>query len=290
MSYGGYNDGRRSSGQLVRFGIAAVIAIVGFISYMSKTQINPVTGEKQRVSMNVDQEKRMGLEAAPQMAAKMGGALDPRSDVRARAVAEVGRLLVDKSDASKSPYVGNFHFTLLDDPKTVNAFALPGGPIFITVALYERMTDEAELAGVLGHEIGHVINRHAAQHMAKSELGQMLTVAVGVGSSGNDDGGRKAQMAAMMANQMMQLKYGRGDESQSDEFGMRFMAEAGYDPTAMLDVMKILKDSSKGGGPPEMLSTHPLPETRLQEIAARLKKDYPDGIPRSLTRGRKLPH
>lgn len=289
MSYG-YDDGRRANGQLVRWGIAAVIAVVGFISYMSKTQINPTTGEKQRVSMNVNQEKQLGLEAAPQMVKQMGGALDPRSDIRARAVAEVGRKLVSQTEAGESPYGDNFHFTLLDDPKTVNAFALPGGPIFITAALYDRMTDEAELAGVLGHEIGHVINRHAAQHMAKSELGQMLTVAVGVGASGQDDGGRKAALAARMANQMMQLKYGRGDESQSDEYGMKIMAKANYDPSAMLDVMKILKASSKGGGPPEILSTHPMPETRIQEIADRLKRDYPDGVPRSLTRGRKLPH
>jgi predicted Zn-dependent protease len=124
--------------------------------------------------------------------------------------------------------------------------------------------------------------------MAKGQLGQILTVAVGVGASGEDDRGRKAQMVAAMVNQMSQLKFGRNDESQSDHYGLKIMAEAGYDPSAMLDVMKVLKQASGGKHPPEFLSTHPLPETRLDEIRAELKQAYPNGIPSSLTKGRRL--
>ncbi len=109
----------------------------------------------------------------------MGGDIDPRDDERAMMVSEVGRRIVERSEASKSPYVGNFHFHLLSDPKTVNAFALPGGQVFITQALYGRLQNEAELAGVLGHEIGHVIERHSAQQMATGQLGQMLTIGIG---------------------------------------------------------------------------------------------------------------
>ena len=186
----------------------------------------------------------------------------------AREVALIGRRIVEQSDASRSPYVGNFHFFLLKDPETVNAFALPGGQVFITRALYDKLDDEAELAGVLGHEIGHVINRHSAEQMAKTQLGQ-----------GQDHGRRhraragrqlrgqhrSAMIAAMVKTNSVQLKFSRGDESEADVlFGLKYMAQAGFDPTAMLDVMEILKNASKGGGrQPEILATHPLPETRF---------------------------
>jgi len=275
-------------GQLIRWAIGLLIALVGVGMYFFRTEVNPVTGEKQRIGMNVDQEKALGLQAAPQMAKQMGGDIDPRDDERAMMVGQVGRRIVERSDAGKSPYVGNFHFHLLSDPKTINAFALPGGQVFITQALYSRLQNEAELAGVLGHEIGHVIERHSAQQMATGQLGQLLTLAVGVGASGGDDGGRKAQMAAAMANQMATLRFSRGDETQADEIGLKYMAEAGYDPQQMLEVMKILKEASGGSNQPEFLQTHPLPETRLEDIQRQIKRNYPDGVPSDLTKGRPL--
>lgn len=284
MVFGG--EGRQGPRVNLRWIIAIVIALIGIVGYYSRTEVNPVTGEKQRIAMSVDEEKALGLQAAPKMAEQMGGVLDPDRDSMARLVEEVGRKIIAESDARKSPYVGNYNFYLLDDPDTVNAFALPGGQVFITRALLERMENEAQLAGVLGHEIGHVIHRHSAEQMAKGQLGQMLTMAVGVGASGGDDGGRTAQMAAMMANQMMQLRYGRADESESDTYGLRYMAQAGYDPSAMLDVMRILQKAGGGGRQPEFMSSHPLPETRLQEIQALIEKSYPEGIPEGLTKGR----
>jgi predicted Zn-dependent protease len=121
--------------------------------------------------------------------------------------------------------------------------------------------------------------------MAKGQLGQILTVAVGVGAGGRDDRGRNAQLVAAMVNQMSQLRFSREDESEADHYGLKYMAEAGYDPSAMLEVMKVLKQASGGSHPPEFLATHPLPETRLEQIEAELKHDYPQGIPSSLTRG-----
>jgi beta-barrel assembly-enhancing protease len=289
MSYGDDSgDGGGRPFPIGRLIGALVVALIGVVMYMNQTQVNPVTGEKQHVAMSVDQEMALGLQAAPQMAQQMGGDVDPRQDPRASVVDEVGRRIVRNSDASKSPYVENFHFHLLNDPKTVNAFALPGGQIFITEGLLNRLENEAQLAGVLGHEIGHVINRHSAQQMAKGQLGQILTVAVGVGASGNDDRGRKAQLVAAMVNQMGQLKFSRNDESEADHYGLKYMAEAGYDPSAMLDVMKILKKASGDRNPPEFLATHPLPETRLEEIRAQLKESYPNGIPSNLTKGQPL--
>jgi predicted Zn-dependent protease len=283
----GYGPGR-GRGFPMRIVIGAVIAGIGLLTYFRSTQVNPVTGEKQHVAMTVDQEKALGLEAAPKMAQQMGGVLDPRQDPDARIVAEVGHKLVNSTEASKSPYVGNFNFYLLDDPKTINAFALPGGQIFITRALYSRLQDESQLAGVLGHEVGHVIHRHSAQQMAKGQLGQMLVVATGVGASDDRGHGQMAAAAAAMANQMMQLKYGRGDESQSDSYGLKLMAQAGYDPRGMLAVMEVLKAAGGGGRQPEFLSSHPLPDNRLEEIKQIIARDYPNGVPDTLTRGREL--
>ena len=276
MTQYGYDSGNRRGLPLGRLLIAAVIAIGGLIMYATHTEVNPVTGEKQHIAMNVDQEKALGLEAAPQMAQQMGGALNPRSDPDAARVAEIGQMLVDRSDASKSPYVGNFHFYLLADPQTVNAFALPGGQIFITRALYDRLQNEAQLAGVLGHEIGHVINRHAAEHMAKGQLGTALVTAVGIGASDDRNRGQMAAYAAMMANQMLQLKYSRNDELESDQFGLKYMSQVGFTPEAMLEVMNILKQASGSRGGSSLFATHPDPDARIEQINAYLK-DHPPG-------------
>ncbi len=292
MSYGydeqGYQTAEPYRGPSLRMLAGLVIAIISFVIYMTHTEVNPVTGRKQHIAMTVDEEEKMGLAAVDEMAGQMGGKADP-SDPRAVEVALIGRRIIDRSDASRSPYVGNYHFYLLNDTQTVNAFALPGGQVFITRALYDKLGDEAELAGVLGHEVGHVVNRHSAEHMAQSQLGQRLVTALGVGASGGDDHGQKALMVAAMVNQLTQLKFSRGDESEADTYGLKYMAQAGFDPNAMLDVMEILKNVSKGGRQPEFLATHPLPETRLDEIRATIKQDYPDGIPRDLSRGRPLP-
>lgn len=282
---------RRAGRVDLRIVIAIVIALVGLVTYFTRTTVNPVTGEKQRVAMSVDQEKALGLRAAPQMAAQMGGAADPRTDPQARLVAEVGQRVLSRSDAGteKNPYRGNFNFHLLNDDKTVNAFALPGGQIFITRALLNRMENEAQLAGVLGHEIGHVIHRHAAEHMAKGQLGQSLAAAVGVAASDERGRGQAAYVAAQLANQMFQLRYGRQDELESDDTGLKYMAQAGYDPSEMIRVMEILKAAAGGGGRgPSIMQTHPHPEDRIAAIKAYLQKTYPDGIPARLTKGASL--
>jgi predicted Zn-dependent protease len=97
-----------------------------------------------------------------------------------------------------------------------------------------------------------------------------------------------AAMAAQVANQMLQLKFSRNDESEADNFGLKYMTQAGYDPRAMLGVMEILKKASAGGHTPEMLQTHPLPDTRLQAIQQKIREMFPNGVPSQLTEGRPL--
>lgn len=277
---------RRGVGCGLRVLIALAIVAFALFRYFTQTEVNPVTGEKQHIAMTAEQETALGLESAPEMARQMGGEVNPR-DPGARAIAAIGRNVVEHSDASRSPYTYDFH--LLRDADTVNAFALPGGQVFITQGLLDRLENEAQLAGVLGHEVGHVVNRHGAEHMATGQLGQLLTVATGVAASDQEGRGQRAAMVAAMVNQLVQLKYSRSDELEADRFGMGAMAQAGYDPSAMLGVMRTLEASSKDGGPPAMLATHPYPEQRIEEIQRYLAATFPSGIPRELTTGRPMP-
>ncbi len=288
FGYGGYGYGNQygnGGGFNLRLIVGLIIAVIGVVGYFSHTSVNPVTGEKQHVNMSAEEEMRLGLQATPQMAAEMGGELNP-NDPEAEEVRYVGNRVWQRSDAAHSPYAYRYH--LLADTQTVNAFALPGGQVFITKALYDRLADEAELAGVLGHETGHVVERHSAQQIEKGRLGSMLVTAVAVGAS-NRQNGYSTAMIANVVEQMTQLKFSREDESQADSCGLKFMAQAGYDPRAMLDVMKVLMQASPGGRQPEFMMTHPLTQNRINDIETELAHDYPQGIPSDLMRGNVLP-
>lgn len=267
---------KRGFGNGLKIRLLIGLAIAGFavFSYLGKTEFNPITGENQRVSLTEEQEIAMGLQAVPSMMQQHGG-LYPDQELQDY-IDEVGFRLVRMSDAAETDYEYEFH--LLRDPDTINAFALPGGQVFITAALYGRMTSEGQLAGVLGHEIAHVVARHGAQRMAKSDLtnGLIGAVAVGAGDIGSQ------QMAAMIGN-MVNMKYGRGDELQSDTLGVDFMVDAGYDPRAMIDVQEILKSASGGERQPEMFSTHPDPGNRIEQIQAKIDAIFPNGVPDNLT-------
>ncbi|CAN5432339.1 M48 family metallopeptidase [soil metagenome] len=237
--------------------IGVVFAIIGLVMYLSKTQVNPVTGEKQRVSLSVDQEIALGLQSAPQMVQEMGGeSLNPKEYAY---VNKVGNIVVAKTEAASSPF--KFQFHLLADAQTINAFALPGGQVFITTGLFNLLKSEDQLAGVLGHEIGHVINRHSSEQMAKQELTQQLEQATQVASGGYDRG-----MISQYIGQVVGLKYSRNDELEADRFGVKYLFQCGYKPEAMIEVMEILNEASGKNKNPEFLSTHPNPDNRITKI------------------------
>ena len=144
-------QGRGGGGMRITWVLAAVIALFGVIKYFTSTQKNPVTGEAQRVGLSPEQEVALGMRTAPQLASQMGGAIPETRDPRAQLVEVVGQQLVDQVRREKPDMPWKFDFHLLNDPKLVNAFALPGGQIFITRALFDRFQNEAQLAGVLGH-------------------------------------------------------------------------------------------------------------------------------------------
>ncbi len=205
-----------------RLMIALVIAGIAFLTYYSSREKNPITGETQSIALTTEQEIVLGLQTAPEMAEQFGG-LDADERVQ-QLVQSVGTKVVQSTVASQTPY--QFRFYALADPQTVNAFALPGGPVFVTRGLLARLSNEAQLAGVLGHEVGHVLGRHAAERIAKDNLAQQIVGAVGMAS---DDPYSAQQVASVVAN-MVQLKYGREDELQSDSLGVHLMSDAGYDP------------------------------------------------------------
>lgn len=251
----------------LNFRFIIMLGFIGFsvISYYMKSSVNPITGESQNVSLSPEQEVAMGLQSAPQMAAEFGGIYqDPKVQ---NAFKQIGAKLVQNAGLSNSPY--RFEFHVLADPQTVNAFALPGGQIFITVALLKRLENEDQIAGVLGHEIGHVVNRHSAEHMAKQSMWNGIVQGVAMGS---DMSG--AQIAGVVAN-MINMKYGRNDELESDKYGIEYMYKSGYQPENMIRVMEILDEASGGkGGQNEFMSSHPSPENRIikiKEEIARIK-------------------
>jgi beta-barrel assembly-enhancing protease len=255
--------GGTGSGCGGRLIFAAIIAAVSLFSYFSSRQDNSVTGETQYIDITVEQEIALGLEAAPQMAAEFDG-LDANQNDQA-IVDQVGQSIVQTSPAGSTPYEFDFH--LLADAETINAFALPGGQIFITRALYDQLQTEGELAGVLGHEIAHVVARHSAEHMAKAKLTEGLTGAAVIATYDPDNPSSvgAAQMAALIG-QMINMKFGRDDELESDFLGVCFMNDTGYNPEDMIQVMQVLASSRQGQEPPEFFSTHPNPENRIQRI------------------------
>lgn len=262
--------------------IGLVVAVIAIISYFGYQSINPVTGEKQYINLSVDQEIAIGLQAVPEMAAQFGG-LHPDQDAQLM-VDAIGERLVARSAASKADY--HYQFYVLADDQIVNAFALPGGQIFITAALLERLDSPGQVAGVLGHEIGHVVGRHGAEHLAKANLTQQLIGAVVIGTSdpNNPYAGQSSAAIAAMVGQMINLKYGRADELESDRLGVQFMAEAGYDPRGMIRVMEILREASGDSrrGQPEFMSTHPDPGRRIEKIQEAIDHQFPNGVPEGL--------
>lgn len=258
---------------MARLVIALVIALVALVTYFGSTSINPLTGEKQRVALKPEEEIALGLKSAPEMAAQMGG-LSANGEAQAL-VQRVGARLVRQSFAAKSQYRFSFH--VLADRRTINAFALPGGPVFVTEGLMRQLRTEGELAAVLGHEIGHVIARHSSEHLAKAQLTQSLIGAAVVGT-----GDYTAAQIGQVVGSLINMRYGRDDELESDALGIRITSEAGYDPRAMIGVMGTLAKASSGSRQPEFFSTHPRPENRQARIREEIAKRFPSGVPEGL--------
>lgn len=222
--------------------------------------VNPATGERELSLVSESQEIQMGQEADPQISAQLGLVDDPGLQAY---VSDLGLRLAAVSERPDLPW----SFKVVDDP-VVNAFALPGGFIYVTRGILARFDSEAELAGVLGHEIGHVTARHSVSQISRQQLQQ---IGLGVGMVLSEDV-RNVSGLLSAGLQLMNLRYSRGDETQSDELGLRYISRLGYDPEAMIGVFEMLAEAGGGaeGRIPEWQLTHPYPENRAENIRQRI--------------------
>ena len=250
----------RRGGLKIRILIGVAIVAFAFFKKCANKTHNPYTDRVQNIAMTSEEEIAIGLQSAPQMAQQHGG-LYP-DDKLQNYVDMVGNKLVNATMARESPYRYEFH--LLADPNTINAFALPGGQIFITYALLSKLENEDQLAGVLGHEIGHVLGRHSAERIAEHDFWKTISTGASVGA---DAGGLVSGIG-----QNVLLGNGREDELESDDLGVLFMINAGYNPEEMIGVMKILKAAAGPNRTPEFQSTHPDPENRIEKIKEAIEE------------------
>src|SRR3954454_7393445 len=232
---------------------------------------NPVTGKNEIALVSESQEIEMGKQASQEVAQSMGFVNNPGLESY---VTGIGMKMAKASERPDLPW----EFHVVDDA-SVNAFALPGGFIYVTRGLLTSINDEAELATVVGHEIGHVTNRHSVQQISKQQLAQL---GLGVGSILSSDIARFGQLASTGLSVLF-LKYGRDAENQADQAGFRYALNQDYDVREMTKVFETLdriSQTSGGGKLPEWLSTHPAPENRIQHIENML-----DTLHRDPTKG-----
>lgn len=229
---------------------------------------NPATGKRQLMLVSEGQEIAMGKEADQQFHG-MYGDWDPKVQ------AYLDRVAKPLAAISERPNL-EWKFRAVDDP-IVNAFALPGGYIYITRGIMTHMNSEAELAGVVGHEIGHVTGRHSASQMSKQMAGVGGLVLGSIFSNTVRQAGDMLQQGLGL----MFLKFGRDQESQADGLGLRYILKQDYNPQEMLDVFRMLDavTTAASGGErlPNWLSTHPAPENRLSAIDAQIKETKATG-------------
>lgn len=238
----------------------AIVSLVLTQRYFGKEQ-NPYTGRKQRIDMTAEQEIAIGVQSIPEIIEAYGG-LHPDKHLQQK-VAQIGNELVQHSVALETPYRYKFH--LLADEKNANAFALPGGPVFVTYALFEKL-NEVQLAGVLSHEMGHIIGRHSAERISKSNFWRTITMGTSVDVDIAGIIGRISQSTL--------LNNSHKDELESDELGVRLMIESGLDPMEMITVITILMTAEEVQRVPKFKNTHPNPEKRIKKIRAAMAK-YP---------------
>ena len=222
---------------------------------------NPVTGKSELSLVSESQEIQMGQQGAKEVAQSIGFYNDAKVQSY---VADIGKRMAAESERPNLPW----EFHVVDDA-SVNAFAIPGGFIYVTRGLMSSINTEAELATVLGHEIAHVTHRHSVQQISKAQLAQL---GLGIGSILSSDIAKFGQLAGAGLG-LLFLKYGRDAENQADESGFRYALGENYDVREMPKVFETLgriSESSGGGRLPEWLATHPEPGNRIEHIEKML--------------------
>jgi len=245
----------------LRLTFLAIFVLAGFCLTSGCTK-NPATGRRQLLLMSSSQEIAIGEQAKPQLINEYEGELTTLRPY----VSEVGNALVQHVEPQYKDLPWEF---IALQSEQINAFALPGGKVFICKGLLVELSDEAELAAVLAHEIGHVTGQHVDERISHS-----MGVELAIDLLSTTTEYEFAVQAAQLFGTGYQLRFSRQQESESDELGLKYMVAAGYDPQGLIGVLEVLQSASQGSQNMEILSTHPHPETRLAQVHELLAGPY----------------
>jgi predicted Zn-dependent protease len=240
--------------------VAAALSL-GLIAVSGCTTV-PYTKRSQFIVMSESEDLQLGAAAYQQVLQEEKIVTDPRITEPVQRVGKAIAAAADKPDYQ-------WEFTVIDDPKQVNAFCLPGGKVAVYTGIFPVAKDEAGLATVIGHEVAHALARHGAERMSTGMALQAAGVAVAVAAGGQSAATQQAVMSAygLGAQVGVALPFSRSQESEADRIGLILMAKAGYDPEAAIGLWQRMEQASGGKGPPEWLSTHPAEGTRQEDIS-----------------------
>lgn len=240
-----------------RLNVLVIFSLFAAMLMLSSCAINPVSGKRQLMLMSEEQEIKRGSEYDPQVIANFGEYInDPLFSLIEEKGNEIGLI-------SHRPNL-KYHFRILDSP-VINAFAVPGGYIYLTRGILAQFNNEAEMLGVLGHEIGHITARHSASRQSKQNLSQLLLVGGMIAS----EKFQKYGEYAMQSMQLLFLSFSRENEREADQLGVEYTSKIGYDAHKMADFYQVLIKmnlASEHSGIPTFLSTHPDPGDRYNSV------------------------
>jgi len=258
------------------------IHLVRFVPYLLPAVLvwlaacttNSATGRSQWIMLSPGQEVSIGEQASPEFIVELGGEI-PSQGIR-HYVNALGMRIAAVSERPDLPW----EFKVVDS-QVLNAFALPGGKVFISRGLLAKLKDEAMLVGVLGHEVGHTTAKHVGEQMTSQMLLAGAVAATGVAADRNDsDWLRILGVGAHVGGGLYLLKFSREHEHESDGLAFRYMTKLDYDPLAMLRVLKVLAKAAEDSPRSSIFSTHPAPAQRVDRAAAYIRRKYPDaGLP-----------
>ncbi|MBI3886824.1 MAG: M48 family metallopeptidase [Opitutae bacterium] len=225
---------------------------------------NPETGRQSVILISPAQESEMGAAAFAELRTKEKVSHDPEANARVQRVgARIAEAVGDQLPSAK------WEFVVFDAPKTINAFALPGGKVGVYTGLLNLAKSDDELAIVMGHEIGHVTARHGAERMTEAMGIGLGAFVVDLATQNKTNNTRNAWLVGYgVLGLGGALKFSREHESEADHIGIRYAAKAGYNPMAAITFWQKMDKESKGGKLPEFLSTHPANDTRIEQLRA----------------------
>ncbi|WP_159467172.1 M48 family metalloprotease [Dyadobacter sp. 3J3] len=242
--------------------LIVIVVLISVLLFFRKTQLNPVTGKKQHINLTHQQEIELGLECAPDMAARFGG-LYSNTDIKNK-VKVIGQKLVAVRQVSKSPYQFDFH--ILADSQMVNTFSFPGGQIFITRGLLKLLKTDDEIAIILSHEIGHVMGRHTTEKLSGFDILEKFKDSTHVITNYSPN-----QINSYITD-LLKITFDSEEESEADELALKYMVEAGYNPKAFPEILEKLSGKSEIPGAEDFLNRHPVPENRIENLKSTIIK------------------